>query len=122
MGGEKEGYGEAARLEFVAISSQAFCVNCVLLDDVVVEFCECVCVLKVCRVSSRLAGHARMKYSEYPKAILGLAAPRDSRCTPAARAPHCHNRACVVHQNIWGERGARAAGRLRWELCSSWRG
>ena len=55
-------YSEAARLEFVAMCRQGSCVNCVLLDDVVVQFCVCVREreresFKVCLVSSRLSGH-----------------------------------------------------------------
>ena len=39
-GGENGVYSEAARLEFVAMCRQGSCVNCVLLDNVVVQFCE----------------------------------------------------------------------------------
>ena len=59
-------YSEAARLEFVAMCRQGSCVNCVLLDNVVVQFCERERErkFKVCLVSSRLSGHVRTCQNE----------------------------------------------------------
>ena len=97
-------YSEAARLEFVAMCRQGSCVNCVLLDDVVVQFCVCVRerererVLKFAwcpHACQDMSGHARMKYSDYAKAKLfwallplvtpAVSQPREFRAVIIAR-------------------------------------